>query len=66
MKTIDGRMKIGSLVTLSNPWRMGGFRVGIVLSKGFVFDQETWTVLWTTKHSYEILEHIDGSLVELE
>lgn len=59
-------MRIGSLVTLANPWQIGGFRIGIIISKGYVYDHDLWTVLWATNGNPEVVDHIDHSLVEVK
>lgn len=57
-------MAPGSLVTIKNSWVLGAGDLGVVIKKSNVA-VDAWVVLWSSKSSYKIQDHLENSLLEL-
>lgn len=58
-------MKVGSLVLYMNRWNLQQPGYGMVISISSATDYVICKVLWATKYSHEIKEHLESSLIEL-
>lgn len=57
-------MKSGDLVITKQRWGMDSQHLGIILHKTDT-KHDTWLVLWTTKKSCKLQEHIEEALTVL-
>ena len=54
----------GCLVTVSNRWTLNSKKLGVVICEASEA-QDAWLVLWAIKDSYELQEHKESALIDL-
>lgn len=54
----------GCLVTLSNRWTLNSKKLGIVICEA-TQAPDAWLVLWANKNTYELNEHKESALIDL-
>lgn len=57
-------MRIGSLVVTKSRWGMDSRLIGLVVEQTST-GNDTWIVLWSTKHAYKLQEHSGTGLLEV-
>lgn len=58
-------MKPGTLVMTKNRWGMDSRLIGVVIERTET-GEDTWRVLWATKSSYKLQEHLGSNLLDID
>lgn len=58
-------MNVGDLVITKQRWGLDSQRLGIIVERTSTGD-DTWLILWSTKMSYKLKEHIGEALIIIE
>lgn len=57
-------MNVGMLVMKRSRWELDSKNIGLILESSKSIP-DAWLVLWTTKKSYKLQEHLSAALMEI-
>lgn len=57
-------MNVGMLVMKRSRWELDSKNIGLILESSKSMP-DAWLVLWATKNSYKLQEHLSAALMEI-